>query len=131
VETIRENANTEGLSRTTAATYAGMRREQAEQALQMANEAADAERTIDELTLRVAYEVATMITEDGKPFYSNEDKRKAAVQSRLNDHPDYIAARVQAENRKRDAARYRIGADYYHDMLNIVLTFAEAANGKP
>jgi len=83
-----------------------------------------------ELKLREAVTLTTVMaekTEDGKPVYPSEDRRKAEITIRLRYAADYCHAEALRDERKQEARTHEIEADYCRDMLRVFCAFAEKA----
>lgn len=111
-----------------AAYYATARRACSLEAYKANAVAAEVERAIKEQELTLKGQIAAEVNGDGKPVFSNTEKRDAEFAVRAAVDPMLIAAREELDKVKLQAATCNIDATYNADMVRILCAFAQAGN---
>lgn len=88
--------------------------------------AAEWEKRAKTVEHQIKGEIASAVGDDGKPVFSNAEKREAEFCVRCEADPELIAARAAAERERNAAARSAIEADFHRDMVSIYVAFAKA-----
>lgn len=111
-----------------AAYHATARKQHALEAYKRSAICVELERAIKEQELTLKGQIAAEVNGDGKPVFSNTEKRDAEFAVRAAVDPMLIAAREELDKVKLQAATCNIDATYHADMVRILCAFAQAGN---
>lgn len=107
-----------------AAYHATARMQAAKHALELSTQAADLDRLIRRTELSIKADIANEQDGNGKPTFSNAEKREAELHARTENHTVLTAAHEELEQLKRQAAEAEIDARYHADMRDALCRFA-------
>lgn len=103
---------------------ASAKRAASEKMLDLATRKATLERDVRARRAGTMAVITAETDANGKPLYTNADKREAACELRLAEDPSHQADLVAIEAISSELAHTRIAYDFDSDMLRIGLAFA-------